>query len=377
MSNPFKYGGIVTKGSFCNRKKELTDLSRAMENGDRLFLYSERRLGKTSLVKLALSRLPKGEYLWAYVDLWPTDDEASFAVAVAKAITESLASTADKMLAVGKSFFGSLAPAVTTDSSGNPQVSFSLRGDGKSVPELLDVLKAPGEIAKRRNRKVVMVFDEFQRILEYGSDKTERILRSAIQDQENVSFVFLGSRKHLIQKMFLDQSRPLYRAGGHYPLGSIETRAWLPFIQSRFTKTKKRIAPSVIKELCKKTGGHPFYTQHLCHAVWEICDQGAEVSGETVERAINLLLERESYAYTALWESFAVNQRRFLSGLVHEPSGVEVFGALFIRKNNLSSASSVQRVVENLLDRDVIDREDGSYFIADRFFQLWVQGRVR
>ncbi len=376
MSNPFKYGGIVSKGSFCNRKKELSDLSRAMENGDRLFLYSERRLGKTSLVKLALSRLPQQEYLWAYVDLWPTDGEASFAIAVAKAITESLAGTADKMLAVGKRFFGGLAPTITTDSSGTPQISFSLRGDGKSVPELLDVLKAPGEIAKRRNRKVVLVFDEFQRILEYGSDSAERTLRSAIQDQENVSFIFLGSRKHLIQKMFLDQNRPLYRAGGHYPLGPIETQAWLPFVQSRFTKTNKKIPPSVIKELCNKTGGHPFYTQHLCHAIWEICETGSEVSGETVEKAISLLLERESYAYTSLWESFAVNQRRFLSGLVQEHGGIEVYGALFIRNNNLSSPSSVQRVVENLLERDIIDREEGAYFISDRFFQLWVQNRV-
>ena len=376
MSNPFKYGGIVSKGSFCNRKKELSDLSHAMENGDRLFLYSERRLGKTSLVKLALSRLPKQEYLWAYVDLWPTDGETSFAVAVAKAITESLAGTADKMLAVGKRFFGGLAPTITADSSGTPQVSFSLRGDGKSVPELLDVLKAPGEIAKRRNRKVVLVFDEFQRILEYGSDSAERTLRSAIQEQGNVSFIFLGSRKHLIQKMFLDQNRPLYRAGGHYPLGPIETPAWLPFVKSRFSKTDKKITPSVIKELCKKTGGHPFYTQHLCHAIWEICDTGSEVSGETVEKAISLLLERESYAYTALWESFAVNQRRFLSGLVQESRGVEVFSALFIRNHNLSSPSSVQRVVKNLLDRDIIDREEGAYFVADRFFQLWVQNQV-
>jgi hypothetical protein len=92
--------------------------------------------------------------------------------------------------------------------------------------------------------------------------------------------------------------------------------------------------------------------------------------------AIGLLLERESYAYTALWESFAVNQRRFLSGLVQSGPGVRVFGSSFIKQNHLKSASSAQRVVENLLERDVIDREEGSYFIADRFFHLWVKGRL-
>ena len=376
MVNPFKYGGIVGKEAFCNRKKELADLYRAMENGDRLFLYSERRLGKTSLVKLALSRLPKRRYLGAYIDLWPTDGEASFAVAVAKAITEGLAGTADKMLAAGKRFFGGLGPTITTDSEGNPQISFSLRGSATSIPELPDVLKAPGEIARRRKRRVVLVFDEFQRILEYGSDSAERTLRSAVQNQENVSFIFLGSRKHLIQKMFLDTNRPLYRAGGHYPLGPIETRAWQPFIRSRFTKTGKAIAGNLIRELCEKTGGHPFYTQHLCHAVWELCEPGSEVSEKAVEKAINLLLERESYAYTSLWESFAVNQRRFLAGLAHESRGVEVFGTSFIRKYNLSTPSSAQRAVDNLLERDIIDREEGTYLIVDRFFQLWIRRSV-
>ena len=376
MPNPFKYGGIVGKASFCNRKQELTDLTRAMENGDRLFLYSERRLGKTSLVKLALSGLPKKEYLWAYVDLWPTDGEASLAAAIAKAITESLAGTADKMLAVAKGFFGGLAPTVSADSSGNPQISFSLQGGSDSLPELMEVLKAPAEIAKGRKRKVVLVLDEFQRILEYRTDNAERTLRSAIQDQENVSYIFLGSRKHLIQKMFLDQDRPLYRAGGHYPLGPIETSSWKPFIRSRFIKTNRTISPEVVAELCETTGGHPFYTQHLCHAVWELCESGSEATSNTITQAINLLLERESYAYTALWESFAVNQRRFLSGLVQAEHGVEVFGSSFIRKNNLKSASSAQRVVKNLLERDVIDREEGSYFIADRFFRLWVSHRV-
>jgi hypothetical protein len=373
MINPFKYGGIVGKDAFCNRKKELADLYRVMENGDRLFLYSERRLGKTSLVKLALSRLPKQRYLGAYIDLWPTDGEASFAVAVAKAITEGLAGTADKMLAAGKRFFGGLAPTITTDSEGNPQISFSLRRSSPSVPELPDVLRAAGEIAKRRKRRIVLVFDEFQRILEYGSDFAERTLRSAVQKQENVCFIFLGSRKHLIQKMFLDKNRPLYRAGGHYPLGPIETRAWQPFIRSRFAKTGKAIAGNLIRELCEKTGGHPSYTQHLCHAVWELCEPGSEVSEQAVEKAINLLLERESYAYTALWESFAVNQRRFLTGLAHESRGVEVFGTSFIREYNLSTPSSAQRAVDNLLERDIIDREERAYFIVDRFFQLWIR----
>ncbi len=41
--------------AFCNREQETADLVRAMENAQKLFVFSERRYGKTSLVRAALS----------------------------------------------------------------------------------------------------------------------------------------------------------------------------------------------------------------------------------------------------------------------------------------------------------------------------------
>ena len=91
MKNPFEYGGVVGGSAFCNRKKELSDLVRAMENSEKLFLYSERRLGKTSLIHYAQSKLPKDKYASAYVDLWATDGEVSFVTATANSTKPSTA----------------------------------------------------------------------------------------------------------------------------------------------------------------------------------------------------------------------------------------------------------------------------------------------
>jgi len=105
MKNPFQYGGVVEGAAFCNRKKELADLTAAVESSEKLFLYSERRLGKTSLVQAVLRQLPKGGYASAYVDLWPTDGELSFVAATARAITESMGSTAGQLLEFAKQLF--------------------------------------------------------------------------------------------------------------------------------------------------------------------------------------------------------------------------------------------------------------------------------
>lgn len=92
-----------------------------------------------------------------------------------------------------------------------------------------------------------------------------------------------------------------------------------------------------------------------------------------IRAATNVLLDREIYAYTTLWESLTLPQKRFLKGLAAEAAGIKVFSGEFVNRYGLSSASNAQRVVEALLVKDVIDRDDGSFLITDRFFRLWIQ----
>ena len=373
MKNPFEYGGVVSGEAFCNRKRELADLLRAMENGEKLFVFSERRYGKTSLVRAALRKLPRKNFISAYVDLWPTDSEATFVAAVARAITESMSSSVEKLMETAKKFFGNLSPSITVDDQGKPSLTFGLAKHARIEPIMEEVLETPGRIGSKGGPHVVVVMDEFQQMLEYGSDRAERKLRSVIQNQRGVSYVFLGSRKHLIQKMVLDKNRPLYRAGGHYPLGPIAEKEWQPFIRQHFLAATKRIDERQIHEICEMTQGHPFYTQHLCHALWELCEPRKAVTREMIREAGKVLLDRESYAYTTLWESLTLPQKRFLKGLAAEPAGVKVFAGEFVSRHGLSSASNAQRAVEALLAKDVIDRDNGSYVISDRFFRLWIQ----
>jgi AAA+ ATPase superfamily predicted ATPase len=371
MTNPFEYGGIVTGPAFCDRTQEKSDLRRAIANHQKVFVFSERRFGKTSLVRAVMDALPRRQTVAAFVDLWPTDGEAGFATTAAKAIAASMESSADKLLAFSKNFFGSLVPTLTLNEEGKPELSFGINKQVKLERALEDVLETPARIANKR--EVVIVFDEFQQVLEYKSDLVERKLRSVIQHQPNVGYLFLGSRRHLIQKMFLDKARPLYRAGTHYPLGPIAEKDWRPFIRHHFEATDRSISDGLIQLVYERTQGHPFYTQHLCHAIWELCERKSKVSAGLVEQAAKLLIERENYAYTVLWESLASNQRKFLKGLAQETNKVQVFGSHFTIRYGLGSASNVQRVVESLLDRDIIDRDNGSFLISDRFFRLWVR----
>lgn len=373
MRNPFRYGQIVGPEAFCDREREQADLARAMENGERLFVFSERRMGKTSLVMRALDGLPADRYLKIYVDLWPTDSAGSFTRRLAQAFAERLESRIEQRLQAFTRYISRLRPVLSVDDLGKPTLSVGVGDSRDPAPELEEVLAAPARAATDRALRLVIVFDEFQRVFEYESDLVERTLRSAVQAQPDVAFIFLGSRKHLLQSMLLDQSRPLYRAGGHYPLGPIATVHWRPFIRERFAQGERAIDDLVIDHLCSLTAGHPFYTQHLCHAAWELCERGGAADVDLVEEALSLLLARERHAYSAQWEALTLNQRRLLVGLALEPPGQSTLSASFYARHGLSSASSVQRAVAALLARDLIDRDEGSYLIADRFLALWIR----
>lgn len=371
MKNPFEYGGIVGQDAFCNRVAEQNDLRRAAENGDRLLIYAERRMGKTSLVRRVLDQLPTDTYLPVYVDLWTTDGTRTFSVQVAKATAEAADRRAEKMLETARDLFRYLTPSVSIDDTGNPSVQFGARAGVADTPQLEDVLRAPLKLAQRRSKRVVVVLDEIQRIAEYPDDVVERTLRSVVQEPSGVAWFFLGSRKHLIQHMFSDKSRPLYRSAGHYPLESIHVDDWIPFIQDRFEAAGKQIPTARVSELCARTEGHPYYTQHFAHDLWEITAEGDTVTEVHLTDAENMLLKRLSHSYTVLWESLTANQRTLLRGLALSDGAISTFSAGFLADAGLA-ASSAHRAAEGLLAEDVIDRSPDGFVITDRFLRRWL-----
>jgi hypothetical protein len=374
VTNPFSYGGVVGNGEFCNRAQELADLKDLISSAGRCFVYAERRMGKSSLILRVLGELPKKQFLPVYIDLWPTDGTLAFATAIARATTAAAETKTTRLLELGKQLFGRLRPSVSLDEMGQPTVEFGVEGRTASKSELSEVLAAPQILAEKTGKIVVMVFDEFQQIAGYEDGLAERQIRSSIQHHHRVAYIFLGSRKHLLQSMFLDESRPLYRSAMHYPIGSIKTKHWLPFIAQRFRDANKAIDKQLIEQLCEQTQGHPFYTQHLCHVLWSMVGPCGAADAAMLKAAVSELLRRESHAYVILWESLTKNEQRFLRGLADSDSSRKPFSADFTRRYGLRAASNAQRAAESLVAGDIIEREESSYVIIDRFLRLWIRG---
>jgi len=107
-----------------------------------------------------------------------------------------------------------------------------------------------------------------------------------------------------------------------------------------------------------------------------LTDEHSIVASDTIAKAVDIMLERENYAYISLWESFTKNAKRLLTGLALEEAGVKPFSSGFVCEYKLT-ASSVQRTAILLLNKDVIDKDNGSLLITDRFFRIWISRKQK
>ena len=67
MENPFVYGEVVPAASFVDRIDELDRLVRDLASGQKVFLISPRRYGKSSLIRQALGAITRGGALTAEI----------------------------------------------------------------------------------------------------------------------------------------------------------------------------------------------------------------------------------------------------------------------------------------------------------------------
>jgi hypothetical protein len=367
--NPFTYGGRVSGEAFCDRQKELEELLSDIKARQHLILFSQRRFGKTSLVWRLLADAKKNGIIPVYVDLYPVSSLAEFIELYAKAIAEAL-SGYEKVMKLLKGLFSRLYLSMGLDGTGNPQwsVGFDRSRETESLEEVLGALEAYLKTTKKAG---VVVFDEFQQITETNGKKMEARLRTAIQTHEHVSYIFVGSRKHMMQDIFSNPNRPFYRSGKIFPLGKISSDDFYPFIRERFGSAKMAITDKALDAVLSVTETHPYYTQYLCHILYDIVEDN-RVREDDVPKALDLLISREATAYMNTWDLLTLRQRQALVALAETTVGERPFRTEILQRFGMSQPAVMMRALNSLVEKDLVDKEDGRYEIIDVFFKRWI-----
>ena len=373
---PFRFGEIVEGDYFTDRETEVRSLGDDVRHGLNVVLISPRRFGKTSLVLRVIDDLRREGVLVAYVDLLRAPSKERLAAHLAAAIYGGLESPFDRARQRAATFFQHLRihPKPTL----NPDGSFSFEFGVGMVDEDLDadvtleqLLAMPAATARERQRRVALVLDEFQEVVELDPH-LPALMRSIFQTQGEVAHLFLGSRQHLLRRVFTDRGQPLYRLAKPMTLGPIPHDVLVPFLGERFAAGRSQITNDAARRLVSITNGHPNDTQELGHFAWALAvAEGRPATPDVVERALEAVVDVEDARFTDLWESLSAHQRLVLLAIAVD-EGQGLYRDQTRRRHRLGPAARVQKAAQRLVDRELVEPvASEGYRVPDVFLRAW------
>ncbi|MFH1847105.1 MAG: ATP-binding protein [Candidatus Omnitrophota bacterium] len=376
MRNPFVFSKEVEGKNFCNRKKEIKELSGFVRSSQNVMIFSQRRFGKTSLIKEVLRQARKEGILTVYVDLYAVLSEEQLVKAYSEAVSNSLLSKTEKAFKNAGKLFKQLQPVLTHDDEGKPVFKVDI-DRAKTIPLLEDVIDSANRTVEKKRKKAVIVFDEFQQIGQFKNDRAEKILRTHIQKHQNISYFFMGSKKHLIMDMFNNTNRPFYKLAAPYPLKKIGKTELVVFISEKFKNEEKRIDEDTASSIIEICECHPYYVQYLCYVIWENTKTGEIINCGKVADGIKVLLEWTSPTYEATWGLLTTKQKKVMETVAKMSEEEKIFSAEVINRFGLGAPSSLQRSLKSLIDKDLVDKENDKYTIIDLFFKKWINKKIQ
>ena len=373
MENPFTIKSYESKDLFCDREEELQLMLRNCINSTDMTLISQRRMGKTGLILRLFEELKKVKPTihTIYLDIFASRNIDDFIKLMAEATMKSFqpkTSIGDKLL----TFIKSLRPQLSFDNiTGDPQLQtayqtthekeYTLRG-------LFDFLDNQGE-------HIVIAIDEFQQIRDYPEQNMEALLRTYIQQTHNLTFIFCGSKKHLMADIFANEKKPFYNSTTFISLGKISEASYSAFIRKLLKERHRNITDEALQFILEWTRRHTYYTQQLCHTVY--ANGSKDITIEDVKKACEQLMKQGETVYLQYRQMLTDKQWDYLIAVAKEGSIQQITASNFLKRHKIGTPSVSRRLADALCAKGLINDEvtlKGTiYSLSDVFLSHWME----
>src|SRR5216684_6546059 len=379
-TNPFIYGEVVPAAAFVDRVLELDRLVRDLASGQKVFLISPRRYGKSSLIRHALGAMSKRRALTVEVTVSSFSSYVAFLEGYARAIL-SAETRWDRARAWLRDAIRSTRPEIRYEAGPSATASFVVAfpavRSGRDIARLAqEVFALPARLAEARRRKVVVALDEFQAVGGFNGGSVEHAMRAAVQHQREVGYVFAGSEPSLMERM-LGPRRPFYKAGPVMRLDRIPADEFAAFIDARFARSGMRGEEGLGAAVVELAGNLPYDVQRLAHETWDQVRAGARrrATLDDLHQALRRLLAEQQMMFEERWQRLTLAQRAALRSVVLE-DGRGLLSADVRARHRLGGPSTVQAALAALQRDDVVSREADRYVVVDSLLREWVARRT-
>jgi uncharacterized protein len=373
QENPFVFGETIDGANFVNRTEELSQLVRDLADGQKVFLLSPRRFGKSSLVALALLKLKKRHVHTVNLTVSSYSSYAQFLEKFAEKVLRA-AGPWDRVKDWVTRFGRQVKPDVSINMA-TGEISLSLgKGAGfDPTPIAPDVFALPGELTKNAGFRMAICLDEFQQISQFNGGSVENAIRNQVQEQREVGYVFAGSQPSLMEEM-LSAKRPFHKAGPQMFLDKIAARDWKEHITRHFRKRGRTLNDPGLETLLASADLIPYDVQRIAHELWDYAElkDKRQLDVSDVKSVIESLVTSQSTYYELLWEQLSARQRAALQAIAYRGAS-EIYSQAVREEFRLGPASTVQKALQSLDSRDILDRYKSNYFFLDPLFPWWIR----
>jgi len=367
--SPFQYGKLAEGASFVNRTKEKKTLKNNLLSGINTMLISPRRLGKSSLIKTAMTELQREQQdvKVCFIDAFTILTEEDFYQSFVREVIKATGNRWELWMSTAKKYLKALSPRISIGS--DPMYDFSIGLELATIKDNeLELLNLPEKIAQSKKIQLIVCIDEFQNLAKLKNyEALEQKMRSVWQHQQNVSYCLYGSKRHMMVDIFNSSSKPFYRFGQIMFLSKIDENEWVDFIVEAFDKSGKKISIELASELVNKVQLHSWYVQQYAHFVWNMTDD--EVTKEILQQSLEQVIDSNLPLYQSECESLSASQINLLAAIANGEKNLSAVAVM--NKYRLGTPQNVSKNKLALQKRDMIDKTKEGFVFLDPVFEQW------
>jgi len=351
--------------NLCNMDKEKKAVMNLVLDGKKILLFGRKNTGKTSLVESFVipQWLKKNKSgLYVQVDLYGVRSLTHISQRIALGFSEGF-SRAFKAKSAFQSLIkliASLRPRMTLDNDGISRIELST-SEGKP-PHFKDIFQKINEI-HLNDIPALIVMDEFQDIA--GIDEAEGLLRDSLQRlAATIPVIILGSKKHLLSKVFSVPKAPLYNWGESVEITPIEYLEYTAFMKERGLNIDLDV--STYLQDCMKRIPEPINI--VCYNLLKKAGV-KKVSLKMVDGNINEIVQNRRGRPQEFLSTLTYSQARFLE-VLGKHGVIKKITAKQVQREARLTSPGILKIVVRFEDMGIIYKGDKGYEIADPFLEL-------
>jgi uncharacterized protein len=371
----FQYDVLLDRENICNLKRESVRINQGIENGEKMVVYGKRNMGKTSLIKSVIVPDFKRKHPRSFVffaDLMEVKDMPSLVNRLRLAFEESFKDSfpGKALFEEVKNLLKGINFSFTVDPlSGEPSFSISPgkgeRNDNLTVESIFKLIqknllgKIPG----------LIILDEFQDIT--FVDEAEGVFRNALQKLGSTPVILMGSKKHILTKMFSNPSAPFADFGSDIEFQEIPFEEYHQYIQERFKSKKLEISledSTYWQELLFRSP-EPI---NIVGSYLVDNNQNKKIIKQDILAAITAIIRQRRSRYEGILGNLSANQEKVMVAMAKSIVVPYPAGKDFLAKVSLSNATAT-KIVEELNDRSLVESTPDGYKVASPILYFYLR----